>query len=272
MSDIAESLVQLYDAKTIDSLEWPETEDASYAKRFLEPMVKNGIPAYIDNIQTDVFALKVADHVLPVMVATENYENSYICSPYGHYISLGQQSTQLIGNPFFAKIVQKLVGGLGLGVRAGRINSVVYVNHWLAALDLYPGGFTTENLLAITAFLKERFPEHAIIFRSLTPVTNASLILSLVNLDYDLLASRYVFFTDTKNDAVFTTRILKSDLKLWRDSPYKICDESQISPDEFPQLLELYNRLYLDRPNLQPRYNQRYIQMLFEQRLLHFKS
>ncbi len=265
--------VQLYDAITIDFLEWPETEEASYAKRFLEPLIKNGISSYVDNICADVFALKIEQFVLPIVVATGNYENAYICSPYGHYVVLGGvQSTQLIENPVLSKVIQNLLKGLGRVAQSCAINSVVYVNHWLSALDLYPVGLTEQHLLQITNHLKKRFPTHAIVFRSLTPLTNAALVQCLKKQGYDLLASRHVFVTDTNNDFIFNTRIVKSDLRLWRENKYEIVDESQICPEDYPTLLQLYRLLYLTRyPDLQPQYNERYIQMVFDQHLLQFK-
>jgi hypothetical protein len=266
------SSVQLFDSKTIESLDWPATQDGRYAKKFLEPLLKNGIQHYIDNVNAEIFALKIENLVLPVVVAKENYDNSYVCSPYTHYISYGKASMKLIENPFLVRFIGSLINGVGKLGRMGCINSVVYVNNWLFSTDLYPEGFTSEHLSAIVTFLKKIFPQHAIIFRSLNRLTTAPLQELLKNHGFHLIASRQVYITDAKNQSIFQTRILKSDLKLWRETPHEIIDENQISSDDYPQLLDLYNTLYINQhSSLNPQFNNQFIQMVFNTQFLQFK-
>lgn len=262
---------QLFDASNIDLLDWPNTDDGQYAKKYIEPLVKNGIKPYVDNLEVNAFALKIDSLVFPVVVAEEGSKNSYICSPYEHYISYGRE-VKLIDNPVIAAIVDKLLNGFSAIGRAGRINAVVYVNHWLFSTDLYPTGFTAEHAEAIVNMLKKRFPRHAIIFRSLNALTCDSVQKILRKLGFHIVASRQVHVTNTKNDAIFQTRIIKSDLKLWRESPFTVIDAAQLTSAECEEMLKLYNTLYIEQHSKRnPRYTLRFIKHLFDQRLLHFK-
>jgi hypothetical protein len=265
-------LIQLFDATTIDSLEWPNTEEGAYARRFLKPLIKNNISHYVNNITGDVYALKIDDLIFPIIVAHENYKNSHVCSSYGQYITYAKDSLQLVGHPLFAKLLKTLIDGLGKIVRAGHIDRAVYVNHWLFATNLYPDNLSSHQLSVITDFLKRHFPSHAIIFRSLNSRMNALLIDSLKENGFNLIASRQVYLTDTKNKQIFDTRIFKSDLRLSKSSPYRIVDEENIRLEESSKLLHLHHSLYLDQHSyLNPQLNIEFLQLLLQERLLRFK-
>lgn len=264
--------INFFDASTIDTLEWPNTPDGEYAKRFLLPLVKKGTQHYFENIHADLFVLKIDQCVLPIVAVDENYNNSYVCSPYGHYFSHAKESIPIIQKSPLALIAKNFMIGFGEICRKGKINSAVYVNNWLFSTDLYPQEITTNQISSIVAFLKDRFPKHAIIFRSLNSVTNKPLLQSLKEHRFKFIASRQVYLTNTKNDSIFQTRILKSDLKLWRERPFEISDESQITSDNFSRLLSLYNLVYLSKHSyLNPQFNHHFLQLLFDEKLLSFK-
>lgn len=266
------SEIQLYHSKNIDTLIWPDTVDGRYAENFLLPLVKKGISHYIDNIDAEAYILKIDDLVFPIIVSTENYSNSWVCSPYAHYISYGRESTGIVGNAFLSLCIKNLIVGLGTMSRLSKMNSVVYVNNWMFSTDLYPEGVCSQHIDSILSLLIQHFPRHTIVLRSLNKLTTDGLMNSLKNAGFHLMASRYVFVTDAKKDNIFKTRILKSDLKLWKEHPYQILNEDELHVDECAQLLDLYRQLYVvQHSHLQPQFNEKYVKMLFERRLLKFK-
>lgn len=264
--------VQLYDRQNIDTLEWPQSVDGIYAANFLLPMIKNKVSYYIDNIDVDAYVIKVADFVFPVLATTENYTNSWVCSPYAHYIAYGKESLNLVKNPMLASLIGKMLGGLDKISRKSRMNSIVYVNNWMFSTDLYPEGLSQTQIQQVVKVLKKHFPHHAIMWRSLNELTNSHLKKSLSREGFHLIASRYVFVTDTKNAEVFKARVLKSDLKLWKENPYQIVSQDELLPEEYSQLLELYSKLYvIDHSPLQPQFNLHFFKMLLEKKLMQFK-
>lgn len=263
---------QLYDARSIDRLPWPDTHDSHYTRRYVEPFVNNGVRHYIDNIHADMFALKVDPFVFPIVAPEIHPDNSYVCSPYNHYITLGKEHAGMIDNPLLAPLVKPLLSLVGKLGRAVKLDSVVYVNNWLYAIDLYPEGIQPHHLKSIIACLTERFPDRAIIFRSITPVINGQLTHNLKNLGFHLIPSRYVWVTDAKREEIFRTRIVKSDLRLWERHPYQMLDEPELSTEESVELLRLEQLLYvIQHSPLQPQFNQNYMQLLVDQGLLNFK-
>jgi hypothetical protein len=264
---------KLYSKETIDALEWPKTIDGEYAKKYLLPLIKKGISHFIDNIEAEIFVLKCDDIVLPIVVANENYEDAYVCSIFSFYISLALEQLRLVENPFFRKIVKGLLQVMGKLLKKGKINSVVYVNNWMFSVDLYPAGLTQEKLKKITSFLRERFPDHAICLRSLNTLTTAPLTDALKKEDFHLIACRQVYVTDTKREEIFQTRIIKSDLKLLRETEAVSVDGEELSSEERERVLKLYQMLYLDEhTRLHPQINSNFISQAFDHKLFTIKA
>jgi len=271
MIELSQSGLTLFGKESIDFLNWPETEQGQYAKRFLFPLVKNGIQKYIKNCHADIYVLKVDHHVLPIVVAHEAEENSYVCSPFSHYFGNFTRLTHLIDVPLIAPLLRKLVNRIGVLCNSGGINSVVYVNNWLFSTDLYPKGLTTKQILLIVKLLNEKFSAHAIVFRSLNSLTNTPLLQTLKECAFKLIASRQVYLTDATQEAIFKTRIVKSDLKLWRETSYQLTIEESLSKEDRSAFLKLYNALYIDQHTyLNPQFTESYINHLVDQQLLNF--
>lgn len=262
-----------YDESNIDEFIWPNDEESLYAKSFLMPFIKKGTAHYIENIDAKVCLLSIGSYILPLTIIDEKYENSYVCSPYGHYISYALASSKnLFQKDLMKKITTGFVGKLGQILRSCNVNKIIYVNNWLFPTDLYSKELKDEHIPSITHFLKRRYPDYAIAFRSINEVTGGSLKSALKKQSYKFIASRQIFLTDPKKEEIFKTRIFKSDLKLLRESSYEIVDMNRLNPEDLPQILLLYKKLYIDKySGLNPVLNDNYINLLFKEGLLQFK-
>ncbi|CCB86376.1 MULTISPECIES: hypothetical protein [Parachlamydia] len=268
----SQNSIQVFNSKTIDQLIWPATPDGEYARKFLTPLVTKGVSHYIDNIDAEMQILKVNDHILPLVVTQNSYTTSYVCSPYGHYISYASQSLHLIEGKWIQSFAKNALNGFGKILKAGKINKVVYVNNWLFSTDLYATEFTPQEIDLISNTLKNLFPLHAIAFRSINSYTNAQSLQALKDNAFDMIVSRQVFLTDTKNEQVFKTRIFKSDLKLMRESEYEILNETQLADEEYERVLHLYRELYIDKySELNPQLNLQFLKYLISEGLMHFR-
>lgn len=266
------SLPLIFDSKNIDQLVWPTSSDGDYARKFLVPLVKNGVSRYIENIDAEMKVLKINNKVFPLVVTNNSYDTSYVCSPYGYYISYACESLHLVETKWLKSFTKNALQGFGRLLKAANINRVVYVNNWLFSTDLYPDEFTAGEVQEILKMLKAHFPNHAILFRSINPYTNGISLKALKENSFDTIASRQVFLTDTKNEEVFKTRIFKSDLKLMRESAYQILDETELSEADYERVLELYQRLYIQKHStLNPQINLTFLKLMIKEGLLQFK-
>lgn len=264
--------IHLYDSSTIDQLNWPETEEGAFAKKFLRPLMKDGVEHYFDNVKTTVMTLALDDIVLPITINDTEYENSYVCSFYGHYIEYGLSSLHIIKSKFLRKGIEWLLKGSSKLLRMGKINKVVSVNNWLFSTNLYPK-LTHEQITRIKEFLAKRFPEHAILFRSVSTYEKKPCFDGLRKNHFDLIASRQVYHTNTQNEEIWSTRIFKSDLKLLRETRYEVIDSDQVPHEEIPKMLSLYNALNVEKyskMNLQLKPS--FLKLALENKLFRFSA
>lgn len=264
--------IALYDAHNLEGCPWPDTPDGQYAKTFLTPFIKKGVSQYIENVQTDLRAL-VMDHlVLPITINEAQYDNSYVCSPYSYFVSYAKESLDFISQAWLHHLLNSLLVGLGKALRQFHVNKVVVVNNWLYSTNLYPQ-LQSDDVAKIVQFLKESFPDYAIVFRSIDPYTNPVCYQLLQQLGFDYIATRQIFLIDPHTSSLFESRLFKSDMKLLKNSGYEIVGSEQLTENDIPRLLELYQDLYIHKySDLNPKFNKNFLQLTLEQKLLHFKA
>ena len=151
-----------------ENADWPASDDGDYARRYLEPIMQRGPEAFIRNAHTAVYALRAGPLLLPVTAAEFHPDNSYVCSPYAHYVSYAVQEFANLKNPPVETGLRVLFRPLGWYLQRGGLDRVVYVNNWLLSTNLYPAGAAVQAA-AIVDYLAAEFPDQAIVFRSLTP-------------------------------------------------------------------------------------------------------
>ena len=215
--------VFLYDKDNITSLAVPNNEDAQYAYKYLAPMIRDGVKKYIKNIDTDLKILKIDNILLPVNINNKEYKNSYTSSLYAHYVSYTKEELYELKSPVLEFILKIVFDVLGIFYKLSKIDKVIYVNNWFLSTNLYPE-LTKEQYQRITNFLKEKYPNYAIVFRSLNENLLSKEIFYLKDLNYKMLGSRQVYIFDYNKRAKLKGKDknkLFKDIKLLRNSRYK---------------------------------------------------
>src|SRR5690606_35106137 len=129
------------------------------------------------------------DLVLPITVNKAEYENSYVCSPYTHYVSYARQELKLLRNPVVERLLSLVLTGAGWLMKSSKANKTVHVNNWLFSTNLYPA-LSRQQVTDVVLFLARRFPGHYIVFRSLGCELNQSTIEVHRKLGSKLIPSR----------------------------------------------------------------------------------
>lgn len=238
--------VELYDKRNIECLVWPDTKDGEYAKKYLVPFIRDGVKSYIKNVDTEMMILQIGEYIIPITINNEEYENSYVCSPYTHYVSYALEELHELKKPVLEHVLSGIIKTIGVILKRTRLNKVVHVNNWLLSTNLYPD-LTDEILKKIIIFLRECFPEHTIIFRSLNKVTNGNIISYLNKVGCYPIASRQVYGLNLKSGKLPSLYDVKKDLKLLASSCYEVVSADQLSASDIPRMIELYKMLYLDK-------------------------
>lgn len=267
------STLTLFSASDIEQIHWPSTELGHYHKNLLLPLMKHGLNHYIDNIQAVINILAIDDQLLPLtIVDTFSEQQAYTCSVYGHYIGQGLKSLSLIENPLFRRLARHGLKGLGKLMRWGQIHKTVYINHWPFSTDLHSQKLTEEQVQQIVDFLQQRFPHHALVWRSIDRQTNPLLFQNMQKSRCHLIASRQIFLTDTNQTELFETRIIKSDMRLWQKFAHHLVEPQELDSSEIEQICHIYHTWIIEHHSaLNPQFNAHFIKLLLEKKLLHFK-
>ena len=225
------NLPKIYDDASIDSLPWPATEEGEFARKFLTPLMKNGVRHYVENIDTKLSVLTIDDIVIPLTINDAEYENSYVCSPYSQYVSSGLFVISKMKNALLRKFLSFFVKLMGKGMRSGKLNKVITVNNWLFT-TCPPINIDKEKAERIKEFLTKKFPDHAIFFRTIDQQTGSACYNALKAAGFDFIPSRHIYLTHGNDESVFQTRVFKSDLKFLKDSNVGIVKPHEISEPE----------------------------------------
>ncbi|MGQ8872677.1 GNAT family N-acetyltransferase [Paenibacillus sp. TSA_86.1] len=241
--------VRLYDRHSIHNMDWPDTEDARYAQAYLEPMMTLGTTEYMTNVNTTLLLARIDNLVLPVTVNEEEYNNAYVCSPYTHYVRYAKQELTMLQKPVLEKGLSLLLTFIGWGMKKSRINKVVHVNNWLFSTNLYPA-MTSEQAIHILTAIRERYPQHTVIFRSLSSKLHTNLITGLQEAECRCIPSRqiYLYQADDPNFGNAKSRwLLKRDQVLLGKHGYELVSGADITEADIPRIVELYRMLYLEK-------------------------
>jgi hypothetical protein len=263
--------IQLYDKRTISQFAWPDHEEGQYAKGYLLPLLQEQTDRWIANTKTILAVLSVDDRVIPLTINEQEYENSYVCSPYTHYVSYARQELSLLNNRPVEMLLSAMLAPISLILKASRFNKTVHVNNWLLSTNLYPS-LTESQVEEVLAFLQAAYPQHTLVFRSLNKTTNDSLLEALKQRGCMTVPSRQVYMLDPQARGGASSKarwLIKRDFELIQKHGYEIVKPNDLSEADMPRLVELYNLLYLDKYSLyNPQFSERFFALAWRERLL----
>jgi len=263
--------MRLYSGNDIDNIPWPKTIDGKYAKDYFRPLLLNGTSYYIKNVKSEIYMLIFNNKVIPITIANPKLDNCYVCSPFDHYTTYAKDELKEIKNPFIKKTLATSIYLLAIFLRVTKINNAVYVNNWFLSTNLYPE-LTQNDINHITRFLKNKFPDKVILFRSINKKTTGKIYTNLTKSDYKMIVSRQVYITDPKLPHYKKKKDYKSDYNLRSKSNYKLYSVDSMNKFNSNRILDLYNDLYINKHSrLNPQFTVSFIQSCIDKQLLTIK-
>jgi hypothetical protein len=262
----------LYSRDDLGSLDWPATEDGDYARRYLTPFMTHGPHTYLRNARAAIYALRAGPVVLPVTVSDFDLANSYVCSPYAHYVTYGQEELFNLKNPPVEAAMRLLFRPLAWYFRRGALDRAVLVNNWLLSTNLYPSG-VAEHAAEMVDHLAAAFPDRAVIFRSVDARANADLLAALRASSARPVFSRRIYYQDVSSTYVQRRRDYRADLKCYQRTPYQVLDGADLGPADAGRIVELYADLYLRKYSYcNPQFTPEFVRLALAERLLTIKA
>ncbi|WP_338555377.1 GNAT family N-acetyltransferase [Paenibacillus sp. KS-LC4] len=264
----SKAIVKELSGTEIKELEVTKSEKRNKAAEYLLPLMQNGVNLFIRNVRTELRLLQAGQAWLPMTVNEQEYDNSYVCSPYGTYVKYAEEELYLLENRLLRFLCGSLLKGLAPLLRLAKIDRNVHVNNWLLSTNLYTE-LSGEELAGVTQTLTASYPEHAIIYRSLNKRTNGELMKQLLRQGYVLVPSRQVYFFNGAAALYLKKKNTKWDRKLLAQSNYHIVTHAELGEPDYERIAQLYELLYIGKySELNPKFTAEYIRHCHQKGLL----
>lgn len=260
--------VYLYDRDSARELQWPDTEYGRYARQYISAMLAHPAEHFIANVHTSVKAVVVDGLPIPITINETEYANSYVCSPYTHYVSYAQEELALLNNRLLEGALAVVLRGMGLLLRTARFNKVVQVNNWLLSTNLYPP-VSPDQLLKVIDFLRSEYPGYTVLLRSLSKETSGALLEVLDGYGCKWVPSRQIYLLQHPAGSK-AKWLVKRDRALLDKHGYTVDPPGQITEEDIPRIVELYELLYIHKYSKHnPQFTEAYIRLALEKRTLY---
>jgi len=223
----------------------------------------NEIPVrdLVRNLTVVVEPFEIAGRSFPLTLNDANEApNCYICRPSSAYIDYAIDETRnFIAAPFLRRAVRVLIGLCAPLVRASGLDHQVQVNNWLYSTNPVPL-LDRKTTAAMRAQLTARFPDRAIVIRSLNEIADPATIAALKAEGFRMLAARQIYIFADRSSAPAMTNDMKRDRKRLRTTPFERVGDADFTEADYARAEALYSMLYLDKYTpLNPHYTARYI-------------
>ena len=215
----------------------------------------------IANLETKVETLEVAGRIFPLTLNDgSEAHNCYICCPTSAYIDYAMDETRnFAAHPLLQRALNALIGACAPLVRASGLDRQAQVNNWLYSTNPVPL-LDRPTIASLRAALTARFPDRAIVIRSLNDIADPATIAALKAEGFRMLAARQVYIFADRSAAPATSNDMKRDRKQLRVTPFERVGNGDFTEADYARAEQLYNMLYLDKYTpLNPHYTARYI-------------
>jgi hypothetical protein len=249
---------------------FPPGEHGDYARRWWLPFSELGASPFIANVLCQLGVVIAEQLVFPITISS-GYErgNAYVVSPYTHYVSYLREELRLVESRAARAALAVLLDALGAVLERGLIDRVVTVNNWLLSTNLYPRSLH-DALPSVVDALRNRFPHHAVMFRSLNEVTTGQVMMDLHASGFQPLVSRRVYLFDSNDDTLFKRKGFRRDHALIVRHGYRVVPVQQADVSQVERIVALYNALYLDKySRYNPAFTPAFVALAIREQLLH---
>lgn len=271
----AHESITLYTQKNIDQLTWENYLDGLGFKQLFEPIIKEGIAAFVANARVEMGLIAIDNQLIPFtignrkMPASSTYLVSVI-SQYIRYSNLELQHSdayskgQKIVLSWASTLAEKVMTVVGA-------DRTIMVNNWLVSTNLY-SELPVEKMGVLKRVLQQNFPQHAIVFKSITAGVNDALANALLHQDFMPIASRQVYLLDPTTEEYKKKRPFQQDSKAWQKETTLLWDEIPLQQHEVPLVRHFYHKLYLEKYSVfNPDYSDSFIWNAHQSGLMHFQ-
>jgi len=241
-------------------------------RRWFRPVLERGSTFAAPNLETSPFFLRTPQRELPLTVNETEWDNSWICSPWTHYISCAREEISRTTSPVAAKAADAFLRVIGAALHKVHFNRVVMVNNWLLSTNPWPA-WNADDLPEVIEALVKQWPDHALVFRSLNAKESGPLISALTKHRARLIPSRQVWYYNADSETVAKSHEFRKDVRLLTRDDLELVPHEALAREDFPALAQLYDQLYLGKYSRHnPQYTVEWFRHLHGENLARFTA
>lgn len=242
------------------------------AQAWFQPLLEHDTTFCAENLRTQLAFLQVGDIEFPLSINEAEWENSWVCSPWTHYVSCGQEELTRFAPAWLAWLLRPAWRSLGGWLQRAELNRVVMINNWLLSTVPWPK-WAAEELPNVLDMSIARWPDHAVVLRSLNAEESGPLLDRLAAAGALIIPSRQVWWFPPQSPAVAASRDFAKDVKLLYRGDLRLVPHKELQAADFPALRQLYAQLYLDKYSPHnPRFSVAWMQHLHRTSMMHFTA
>lgn len=237
---------------------------------YTQPFIQTQSVDWIHNVETTMTLEQIDAFSFPVTINDQEYQSSYVCSPFNALVTYSQDELIKIHHSLLRFALRIIVLSLDKLLKLGKINKNITINNFLIATNPYPNWQGKEAEQLIT-YLKNKHPNHAIMFRSLNEHSNEPLLHHLKKIGFELTPSRQVYIFDKKLNNYLKRNNTENDRRALAKSDYQIVSHEEIDSTDYAIIYKLYNQLYLDKYSKHnPQFSEKLLAYWHQNKLLTF--
>ena len=227
------------------SLPVPLDNFADNAAAYLQRYRHTDANRLAGNLTAQIDAVDAGTLELPVTINHAEPGNAWVCSPRSTYIDYAaEEARRLLPRPLGATVAG-LCAQLARLADACALDRTVTLNNWCLSTNLYPA-LAAVDLDQALAQARQRWPGHALWWRSLNRQDNADWLQALQARGFALIASRQVWLYPDLEAAARLAN-MRADARLLQRRDLHWCDNHAITAADAPRIAELYGQLYLGK-------------------------
>jgi hypothetical protein len=242
------------------------------SKIYVETLLSLGLDKAIPNVQTDIDTITIDKQPVPITLNYEEYNNSYVCSPYTAYISYAQDELQLIHSKTQRRLFWGAIRFADKLLKWANINQTLSINNWLVSTNL-PPNWSSQSIQQLTVDLIERYPNHSFNIRSLNPHNHAQLIQNLQEQGWLMLPARQVYLFDNKDRQWWQRSHTKRDQKLLQKTHLQRVKPEEHQQADFTEIENCFKQLFIEKhSHFNPQFTAAYLYQMHLNGLMEFHS
>lgn len=243
--------------------------DPDKVARFVAMFAAHPPQALVADFHGDVGAMTLGGQVFPYTLTDKNSAtNCYLCSPTVAYIDYAYAENRTLDAPRIVKrLASGAIGALAPLVRAAGLDHQAQLNNWMISTNPVPA-LTHEVVADLKSSCLSRYPDRAIVVRSLNDYSDLDSMAVLKDAGFKRLASRQVYMT-TKGPSP-ASRDVKRDAKLLEKTVLEVVSGDTFTLADFERCEVLYRALYLEKyTTLNPHYTATFFHQMHSRGLIH---